>query len=135
MRRAVSRGTQQPAAQARLWLAWPVSPATVGTLQLRLTAWEDEAGSYMQQVGQRPGGTLIEAMVRLYTERYFNVGRGHESIDGLVGTFVHDRDHYMRIIASVLPLLQMLATGRRGSCSHPRRTISPMTARFGTSTR
>ncbi|MCY0854276.1 conjugative transfer system coupling protein TraD [Cupriavidus sp. D39] len=88
--------------------------------EMGFTAWEDEAGSYMQQVGQRPGGTLIEAMVRLYTERYFNVGRGHESIDGLVGTFVHDRDHYMRIIASVLPLLQMLATGETGLMLAPK---------------
>lgn len=82
--------------------------------------WADEANGYMQQVGQRPGGTLLDAMVRLYVERFANAGLGHESIDGLVSTFHHDRDHYGRIIASALPLLQMLATGETGLMLAPK---------------
>ncbi|SDD56964.1 conjugal transfer pilus assembly protein TraD [Cupriavidus sp. YR651] len=82
--------------------------------------WEDEANSYMQQAGQRQGGTLLDAMVRLYIERFANQDRGHEAIDGLVATFHHDRDHYGRIIASALPLLQMLATGETGLMLAPK---------------
>jgi conjugal transfer pilus assembly protein TraD len=33
---------------------------------------------------------------------------------------VHDREHYMRIIASALPLLQMLATGETGLMLAPK---------------
>ncbi|CAG2155399.1 conjugative transfer system coupling protein TraD [Cupriavidus numazuensis] len=82
--------------------------------------WEEEANGYLQQAGQRPGGTKLDAMVRLYVERFANVDRGHESIDGLISTFQHDRDHYGRIIASALPLLQMLATGETGLMLAPK---------------
>lgn len=82
--------------------------------------WEEEVTGYMQQVGQRAGGTKLDAMVRLYIERFSNKGQGHEAIDGLIATFQHDRDHYGRIIASALPLLQMLATGETGLMLAPK---------------
>lgn len=85
-----------------------------------LADWEDEATPMMQKVGQKAGGTLLDAMVGLYMERFANKGRGHETIDGLVSTFHHDRDHYGRIIASALPLLQMLATGETGLMLAPK---------------
>lgn len=82
--------------------------------------WDAEVAGYMQQVGQKAGGTRLDAMARLYIERFANVGKGHESIDGLISTFQHDRDHYGRIIASALPLLQMLATGETGLMLAPK---------------
>ncbi|MFC4524780.1 conjugative transfer system coupling protein TraD [Cupriavidus pinatubonensis] len=82
--------------------------------------WEDEVMGYMQQVGQRPGGTRLDGMARLYIERFSDKGIGHEAIDGLIATFQHDRDHYGRIIASALPLLQMLATGETGLMLAPK---------------
>lgn len=82
--------------------------------------WDEEVAGYMQQVGQKPGGTRLDAMVRMYIERFSNAGKGHESIDGLISTFQHDRDHYGRIIASALPLLQMLATGETGLMLAPK---------------
>ncbi|HBD34922.1 MAG TPA: conjugal transfer protein TraG, partial [Cupriavidus sp.] len=85
-----------------------------------MTDWEDEVAGYMQQVGQKGGGTRLDAMVRLYIDRFSNLGKGHESIDGLISTFQHDRDHYGRIIASALPLLQMLATGETGLMLAPK---------------
>lgn len=85
-----------------------------------MTDWQDEVAGYMQQVGQKGGGTRLDAMVRLYIDRFSNLGKGHESIDGLISTFQHDRDHYGRIIASALPLLQMLATGETGLMLAPK---------------
>ena len=82
--------------------------------------WEEEVVGYLQQAGQKPGGTRLDAMVRLYVERFANKGHGHEAIDGLIATFQHDRDHYGRIIASALPLLQMLATGETGLMLAPK---------------
>lgn len=82
--------------------------------------WEEEASTYMQKAGQRPGGTLLDGMVQLYMARFANKDLGHEAIDGLVATFHHDRDHYGRIIASALPLLQMLATGETGLMLAPK---------------
>ncbi|MDK3022955.1 conjugative transfer system coupling protein TraD [Cupriavidus taiwanensis] len=82
--------------------------------------WEDEVNGFMQKLGQTKGATLLDGMVQLYLQRFANVGRGHESLDGLVSTFTHDREHYMRIIASALPLLQMLATGETGLMLAPK---------------
>lgn len=82
--------------------------------------WEDESNSYMQKIGQKAGATMLHGMVQLYQERFATNGLGHESIDGLVSTFTHDREHYMRIIASALPLLQMLATGETGLMLAPK---------------
>jgi conjugal transfer pilus assembly protein TraD len=59
-------------------------------------------------------------MISLYQARFGANDRGHEAIDGLIATHVHDREHYMRIIASALPLLQMLATGETGLMLAPK---------------
>ena len=64
--------------------------------------------------------TRLDLMVRLYIDRFVLHDRGHETIDGLVATHTHDREHYMRIIASALPLLQMLATGETGLLLAPK---------------
>lgn len=82
--------------------------------------WEDRVHGFMQRVAQQAGATMLDGMVQLYTERFTHTGHGHEVIDGLVATFNHDREHYMRIIASALPLLQMLATGETGLMLAPK---------------
>lgn len=82
--------------------------------------WDEEVTSYVAQAGQRAGVTRLDAMVQLYVDRFANIGKGHEAIDGLISTFQHDRDHYGRIIASALPLLQMLATGETGLMLAPK---------------
>ncbi|MFJ4291223.1 conjugative transfer system coupling protein TraD [Cupriavidus sp. NPDC089707] len=82
--------------------------------------WEEEVTAYMQKVAQKPGGARLDAMVSMYIDRFAKLGNGHETIDGLISTFQHDRDHYGRIIASALPLLQMLATGETGLMLAPK---------------
>jgi conjugal transfer pilus assembly protein TraD len=64
--------------------------------------------------------SLVDGMAKLYMERFAAHDRGHETIDGLIATHTHDREHYMRIIASALPLLQMLATGETGLMLAPK---------------
>jgi conjugal transfer pilus assembly protein TraD len=59
-------------------------------------------------------------LIQLYLQRFANVDNGNEAIDGLLATYTHDRDHYMRIIASVMPILQMLATGETGLMLAPK---------------
>ncbi|MGF6265413.1 conjugal transfer pilus assembly protein TraD [Paraburkholderia youngii] len=64
--------------------------------------------------------SLVDGMAKLYMDRFAAHDRGHETIDGLIATHTHDREHYMRIIASALPLLQMLATGETGLMLAPK---------------
>jgi len=86
-----------------------------------LPDWEQEVAVDAQRNSQgRNDVTRLDLMVRLYIDRFVLHGRGHETIDGLVATHTHDREHYMRIIASALPLLQMLATGETGLLLAPK---------------
>lgn len=86
-----------------------------------LPEWEQEVAVDAQRNSQgRNDVTRLDLMVRLYIDRFVLHDRGHETIDGLVATHTHDREHYMRIIASALPLLQMLATGETGLLLAPK---------------
>jgi conjugal transfer pilus assembly protein TraD len=86
-----------------------------------LDDWEEQvvATSVKQSQGKNDV-SLVDGMAKLYNDRFFVHGRGHETIDGLIATYTHDREHYMRIIASALPLLQMLATGETGLMLAPK---------------
>jgi conjugal transfer pilus assembly protein TraD len=86
-----------------------------------LPDWEEEVAVAAQRNSQGKNDvTKLDHMVRLYVDRFVVHDRGHETIDGLVATHTHDREHYMRIIASALPLLQMLATGETGLLLAPK---------------
>lgn len=86
-----------------------------------LANWEELVATTINQIGGRPGSVSpVDAMALLYNERYARHDHGNEAIDGLIATHTHDRDHYTRVIASVMPLLQMLATGETGLMLAPK---------------
>ncbi|RQZ67436.1 conjugative transfer system coupling protein TraD [Burkholderia sp. Bp9004] len=85
-----------------------------------LTDWEELVTADTVKIANKPGSTRVDSMISLYQARFGANDRGHEAIDGLIATHVHDREHYMRIIASALPLLQMLATGETGLTLAPK---------------
>ncbi|WP_250491187.1 conjugative transfer system coupling protein TraD [Caballeronia sp. INML2] len=86
-----------------------------------LTDWEElTVTATVKDAQRRNDASLIDGMVKLYLDRFAAHDRGHETIDGLIATHTHDREHYMKIIASALPLLQMLATGETGLMLAPK---------------
>jgi conjugal transfer pilus assembly protein TraD len=86
-----------------------------------LSDWEQQVATEATRQSQRNNGaTLVDGMIGLYSARFAAQEQGHEAIDGLIATHTHDREHYMRIIASALPLLQMLATGETGLMLAPK---------------
>jgi conjugal transfer pilus assembly protein TraD len=85
-----------------------------------LPNFEELTAANMVKTAQNPGASAVDAMIALYKARFTAVDKGHETIDGLIATHTHDREHYMRIIASALPLLQMLATGETGLMLAPK---------------
>lgn len=80
------------------------------------TEFEAKAQPYMQK---NAANGLLSGLVALYRKEFAETGRGIDAIDGLVATFSHDRDHYSRIIASLLPLMQVLSTGETGFTLSP----------------
>ncbi|TDN59027.1 conjugative transfer system coupling protein TraD [Paraburkholderia sp. BL10I2N1] len=85
-----------------------------------LDDWETLVAADTVKMANKPGVSKVDGMIALYNARFAAMDKGHESIDGLIATHVHDREHYMRIIASALPLLQMLATGETGLLLAPK---------------
>ncbi|MFM0027424.1 conjugative transfer system coupling protein TraD [Paraburkholderia madseniana] len=86
-----------------------------------LPNWEELTVAQTVKDAQRKNDvSLVDGMAKLYMDRFAAEDRGHETIDGLIATHTHDREHYMRIIASALPLLQMLATGETGLMLAPK---------------
>lgn len=86
-----------------------------------LTNWEELVAQNVTTAAQRSNAASpIDGMVQLYNARFAAHDRGHEAIDGLISTHMHDREHYSKIIAAVLPLLQMLATGETGLLLAPK---------------
>lgn len=85
-----------------------------------LPDWETLVTANAANIGNKPGASIVDGMVALYHARFTALDKGHETIDGLVATHTHDKEHYMRIIASALPLLQMLATGETGLMLAPK---------------
>ncbi|CAE6839233.1 conjugative transfer system coupling protein TraD [Paraburkholderia nemoris] len=85
-----------------------------------LLDWETLVAQDTVKMANKPGVSLVDGMVALYNARFVALDKGHETLDGLVATHTHDKEHYMRIIASALPLLQMLATGETGLMLAPK---------------
>lgn len=85
-----------------------------------LQDWETLVTASAANIGNKAGGSIVDGMVALYHARFTAFDKSHETLDGLVATHAHDKEHYMRIIASVLPLLQMLATGETGLMLAPK---------------
>jgi len=91
-------------------------------VEMNYDTWEQDmfADAQKNSNGQKGGALKVDGMVELYSTRFFIQGNGHEAIDGLLATHRHDKEHYTRIIASALPLLQMLATGETGLMLAPK---------------
>jgi conjugal transfer pilus assembly protein TraD len=86
-----------------------------------LSNWEElTVAATVKDAVRKNDVSLVDGMAKLYMDRFAAHDRGHETIDGLIATHTHDREHYMRIIASALPLLQMLATGETGLMLAPK---------------
>lgn len=67
--------------------------------------WEIRVAPYIKRVK----GNLTEAYILYYKE---DVSRKHPvgEIDGLISGFEHNRDHYSKMVASLIPILTMLTS-------------------------
>ncbi|WP_295590479.1 conjugative transfer system coupling protein TraD [uncultured Lamprocystis sp.] len=70
--------------------------------------WEDQADGLLARA--RTGDARVKALVRFYRER---VSPEHPStvMDGLIGLFEHEQVHFSKMIASLMPILNMLTAG------------------------
>lgn len=79
------------------------------------SGWDAKLAPYIEKAASR-----THAMIQLYqNEKRLNPALFNEAIDGLVSTFTHDKEHFGKMILSLLPLLQMLCSGEIGELLSP----------------
>ncbi|PZP64971.1 MAG: conjugal transfer protein TraG [Azospira oryzae] len=76
--------------------------------------WDGKLAPYLEKAPSR-----THAMVSLYRDTKSRTGLGNDAIEGLVSTFEHDKEHFGKMILSLLPLLDMLCTGEIGDMLSP----------------
>ncbi|MBP1151318.1 conjugative transfer system coupling protein TraD [Methylocaldum sp. RMAD-M] len=78
--------------------------------------WRSDAKPFMKAARDTEG--KAQGLVRFYRE---NVQRTHPNSDleGLISLFEHDRTHFSKMVASLLPIMNMLTSGPLGSLLAP----------------
>jgi conjugal transfer pilus assembly protein TraD len=92
----------------RRFIEGGIDPLLERVLQVYLTkhmpGWEDRYAAYLK----RKNVTPLEAMIEFYEQE----GKDHHSpvLGGLISGYKHNREHYMKMIASLIPVLNMLTS-------------------------
>ena len=77
--------------------------------------WESRVDVYRKKLR---GKTDAEVYITMYQSEVVNESPNSE-MEGLISAFTHNRDHYMKMTASLLPVLTMLTSGTLGPLLSP----------------
>lgn len=83
--------------------------------------WQKHYFELKEKAGKPPAPTVSErlmVLVALY-ETELHTTMPEPAIDGLIEVFRHNREHYSKITASLLPILSMLTTGKLADSLSP----------------
>lgn len=83
--------------------------------------WQKHYYDLEEKAGKPPAPTVSErlmVLVALY-ETELHTMAPNPAIDGLIEVFRHNREHYSKITASLLPILSMLTTGKLADSLSP----------------
>ena len=83
--------------------------------------WQKDYFELKEKAGKPPAPTVSErlmVLVALY-ETELHTTMPDPAIDGLIEVFRHNREHYSKITASLLPILSMLTTGKLADSLSP----------------
>lgn len=83
--------------------------------------WQKHYYDLKEKAGKAPAPTVSErlmVLVALY-ETELHTTAPDPAIDGLIEVFRHNREHYSKITASLLPILSMLTTGKLADSLSP----------------
>ena len=76
--------------------------------------WEEDEAELLANAGWAPSPAVTQRLMLLvaFYERELHFVQSDPAIDGLVEVFRHNKEHYSKITASLLPILSMLTTGK-----------------------
>ncbi len=83
--------------------------------------WEKRIPQLAREAGKAPSPTVTEqlmGLVRLYGQELMK-DHPDATIEALIEVFRHDRNHYAKITASLIPVLSMLTSGELGESLSP----------------
>jgi len=78
--------------------------------------WEMRIKSY--QRGKRSQEDEVSAYIKFYQQEVVNEKPSPE-MEGLISSYTHNREHFQKMIASLIPILNMLTGGALGSLLSP----------------
>ena len=87
-----------------------------GYLESRVPGWEARARPYLRNVRDSVGRAT--ALIRFYREE-IRERAPSTVVDGLASMFEHERVHFSKMIASLMPVLAMLTAGELGPLLSP----------------
>lgn len=80
------------------------------------TDWDAKVQMHM---GKGMKMSRLEAMAKMYEDEYVPQHGSNDVIDGLISTLNHSKEHYGKMILTLLPLLQTLCMGELGKLLSP----------------
>lgn len=83
--------------------------------------WEEDEAELLANAGWAPSPAVTQRLMLLvaFYERELHFVQSDPAIDGLVEVFRHNKEHYSKITASLLPILSMLTTGKLADSLSP----------------
>lgn len=95
-----------------------VARAIAGYCDNNVPQWESLAGPYVSKASTME--KKAHALIRFYREVVKkSMGNGSPDLEGLFSMFEHDREHFQKMIASLLPIMNMLTSGDLGGLLSP----------------
>lgn len=91
-----------------------VARAIAGYCDQHLPRWESLAGPYLAKANTME--KKAHALIRFYRDK---VEPKSPDLEGLFSMFEHDREHFQKMIASLLPIMNMLTSGDLGAILSP----------------
>lgn len=82
--------------------------------------WTEAAKPYMARQNGNRGQTVVQCLIEFYRAVIGKQPNGHNpTLDGLINGFQHDRVHYQKMTASLIPVLTMLTSGHLSDLLSP----------------
>ncbi|TXI03145.1 MAG: DUF853 family protein [Rhizobium sp.] len=80
--------------------------------------WEADAAEYFRSIGKAVKGGEVAAMIKFYRD-VIEAKAPSSELEGIISNFEHNREHMMKLIASLHPLLAMLTAGELSALLSP----------------
>ena len=77
---------------------------------LHRKAWEDEIQAFVERFKAEKSSAKLITAYHAYYKKYLQEKQSSSEIEGLLSMYQHDRDHFSKMIASLLPMLNMLTS-------------------------